>query len=210
MIKIHNLTKVFRKLTAIDNLCLEVRQGEIFGFLGPNGAGKTTLIKMLCGLLLPTSGEAFVGGYKLSAENDKIKQIIGLISDQPFIYPKLTGREFLEFVGNLYQVEESERNKMIPSYLEMFELSAVADELSETYSRGMQQKLVFASVLLHQPKIIFLDEPMVGLDPKSARLVKGILQRLAKEGITIFMSTHTLEMAEKSVPGLGSFNGESC
>lgn len=203
MIEINNLTKVFKKVTALDNLSLEVKQGEIFGFLGPNGAGKTTLIKILCGLLKPTGGEVSIGGYKLGKDDAKIKQIIGLISDNPFVYPKLTGREFLEFVGNLYFIPKSEQEKKIPDYLEMFELAAGADDLTETYSRGMQQKLVFASVLLHNPKVIFLDEPMVGLDPKSTRLVKEKLLHLAKDGITIFMSTHTLEIAEKICSRIG-------
>jgi ABC-2 type transport system ATP-binding protein len=203
MIKINNLTKKFGSLIAIDDLNLEIPKGEIFAFLGPNGAGKTTTIKIMCGLMKPTSGEVLIDGNDIQKEPVKVKQMIGLIPDHPFIYQKLTGREFLRFVGTLYKVPLAEQEEKIPELLEMFELSAWGDDLIEGYSHGMQQKLVMSGVLLHNPKVIFLDEPMVGLDPKSARLVKDIFLNLSQRGVTIFMSTHTLEIAEKLCHRIG-------
>ena len=197
MIKIINLTKNFGSMTAIDNLNLEIPQGEIFGFLGPNGAGKTTTIKIMCGLLKSTAGKVLINGFDIQEEPERTKQIIGLIPDHSFVYHKLTAREFLRFIGNLYKVSSVVQEEKIPELLEMFELTSSSNDLIESYSHGMQQKSVMAGVLLHNPKVIFLDEPMVGLDPKSARLVKEIFFNLAKRGVTIFMSTHTLEIAER-------------
>ncbi|MFH1783829.1 MAG: ABC transporter ATP-binding protein [bacterium] len=203
MLKLINLTKRFISLTAVDNLNLEIPKGEIFGFLGPNGAGKTTTIKIMCGLLKPTEGQVIIDGFDIQKEPEAAKQRIGLIPDNPFIYPKLTGREFLHFIGNLYKLPWHEQDEKIPELLAMFELTSWADDLIESYSHGMQQKLVMSGVLLHNPKIIFLDEPMVGLDPKSAKLVKEIFFNLSARGVTIFMSTHTLEIAEKMCHRIG-------
>ncbi len=203
MLQIINLTKTFGSLKAIDNLNLDIPEGEIFGFLGPNGAGKTTTIKIMCGLLKPTEGKVLIDGYDIQKEPEKAKQIIGLIPDHPFIYPKLTGREFLRFIGSLYRIPLKEQEEKIPELFNMFELNQWSDDLIESYSHGMQQKLVMSGVLLHNPKVIFLDEPMVGLDPKSARLVKEIFFNLSKRGVTIFMSTHTLEIAEKMCHRIG-------
>ncbi len=203
MLKIIDLSKTFGSIRAVDNLNLEIPQGEIFAFLGPNGAGKTTTIKIMCGLLKSTTGKVLINGYDIQEEPEKAKQIIGLIPDRPFIYHKLTAREFLRFIGNLYKVSPSEQEEKIPELVEMFELTDWIDDLIENYSHGMQQKLVMAGVLLHNPKVIFLDEPMVGLDPKSARLVKEIFFNLSKRGVTIFMSTHTLEIAEKLCHRIG-------
>jgi len=203
MIKTLNLTKRFGHLTAVDNLNLEIPAGEIFGFLGPNGAGKTTTIRILTGLLKPTSGQALVGGYNIQKEPEKAKKIIGLVPDQPFLYQKLTGGEFLNFVADLYEVPLEVKKRRIPELLSLFEINEWKDVLIEECSHGMQRKLVMASVLLHNPKVIFLDEPLVGLDPKAARLVKRIFQELSQRKVTIFMSTHTLEIAEKLCHHIG-------
>ncbi len=203
MIKATNLTKKYDKITALDDLNLDIGDGEIFGLLGPNGAGKTTAVKIFTGLLKPTAGEVIVGGYDIQKEPQKTKKIFGLVPDNPFIYKKLTGYEYLNFVGDLYDVPGDVREKKINEYLEMFELTGQRNDLIENYSHGMQQKIVFSSVLLHNPSVIFLDEPMVGLDPKGARLVKEILFELSKRNVTIFMCTHTLEIAEKVCHRIG-------
>ena len=203
MIKTINLTKRFGRLNAVDNLNLDIPAGEIFGFLGPNGAGKTTTIRILTGLLKPTSGQALVGGYDIQKEPEKAKKIIGLIPDQPFLYQKLTGGEFLNFVADLYEIPLEVKKRRIPELLSLFEINEWENVLIENYSHGMQRRLVMASVLLHNPKVIFLDEPLVGLDPKAGRLVKRIFQELSQRKVTIFMSTHTLEIAEKLCQRIG-------
>jgi ABC-2 type transport system ATP-binding protein len=196
-IKTTGLTKKFGALTAVDNLDIEIGFGEIFAFLGPNGAGKTTTVKLLTGLLRPTSGSASIAGFDIQKNPLEAKQAIGLVSDEPFVYQYLTGFEFMRFVGDIYAVPVGEQRARIPELLEMFELKDWSGELIETYSHGMKQKLVIASVLLHNPKVLVLDEPLVGLDPKSARLVKDILLKLSERGVAVFMCTHILEIAEK-------------
>jgi len=193
VIKLTNLTKKFKDKIAVDDINLEISSGEIFGILGPNGAGKTTTIKMISGLLKPTSGNINVCGFDIQKHPISAKKIIGLLPDTPFVYQKLTGREFLEFICGIYEVG----CEKIDEYLELFELKNAADELVESYSHGMQQKLVLAGILIRDPKVILLDEPLVGLDPKSARLVKNIYNEQSKKGTTIFLSTHILELAEK-------------
>jgi ABC-2 type transport system ATP-binding protein len=195
MIKLINLTKLYGKLTAVDSINLEVAQGEVFGFLGPNGAGKTTTIKMMTGLLQPTSGSAFIGGYDVQQEPLKAKFITGFIPDRPFLYEKLTATEFMHFVSKLYDMEDAK--KRISGLLDLFGLKEWADELVENFSHGMKQRLVMASALLHKPQVLVVDEPMVGLDPRGARLVKDIFKDLASRGVTVFMSTHTLEIVEQ-------------
>jgi ABC-2 type transport system ATP-binding protein len=202
-IETFKLTKNYGQTQALVNLELKVKKGSIFALLGPNGAGKTTTVKLLTGLLRPSSGYSLVSGINIEEKPQQAKQIIGLVSDQPFIYPYLTGFEFMRFVGDIYSVNQEEQKTKIPELLEMFELLGSANELVETYSHGMKQKLVFASVLLHKPEILFLDEPLVGLDPKSARLVKDILLKLSQKGVTIFMCTHVLEIAEKLASMVG-------
>lgn len=203
MIRTVNLTKRFGHLIAVDNLNLDIPAGEIFGFLGPNGAGKTTTIRILTGLLKPTSGQALVGGYDIQKEPERAKKIIGLVPDRPFLYQKLTGGEFLNFVADLYEVPLEVKRRRIPEFLSLFEINEWKDVLIEDYSHGMQRRLIMASVLLHNPKVIFLDEPLVGLDPKAGRLVKSIFQELSQRKVTIFMSTHTLEIAEKLCHRIG-------
>jgi len=203
MIRTINLTKRFGQLNAVDNLNLEISPGEIFGFLGPNGAGKTTTIRLLTGLLRPTSGRALVGGYDIQKEPEKAKKIIGLVPEHPFLYQKLTGREFLNFVAELYEIPMEVKKKRIPELLSLFEISEWENMLMESYSHGMQRRVLMASVLLHDPKVIFLDEPLVGLDPRAGRLVKRLFQELSQRKVTIFMSTHTLEIAEKLCQRIG-------
>ncbi len=206
MIETINLTKKFKKLTAVKNLNLNVKNGEIYGFLGPNGAGKTTTIKMICGLLAPTSGRVKIDGIDLAENPIEAKSRIGLIPDTPNVYPKLSGREFLYFVADIYDVPRKKARKRAEEIFEMFDLKDKADELIETYSHGMKQKIVIGAALIHDPSVIVLDEPTVGLDPKSAKLVKDLLRALADKGKTVFMSTHILEIAERMCDRVGIIN----
>lgn len=203
MIRIRGLVKRFGSLEAVKKLDLSVPPGEIFGFLGPNGAGKTTTVRMLCGLIKPTEGRIVVAGFDMAERAIEAKRAVGLVPDEPFVYPKLSGAEYLRFIGELYGVPLPEARRRIPELLEMFELGGWGGELVESYSHGMRQKLVIAGVLLHQPKVLLLDEPMVGLDPKSARMTKDIFLTLAARGTTIFMCTHILEIAEKLCDRIG-------
>jgi ABC-2 type transport system ATP-binding protein len=198
MIKLINLTKEYKGLRAVDNISLEVRKGLIFGFLGPNGAGKTTTIKMMAGVLAPTAGRIIINGLDLAQTPSAVKQIVGFIPDRPFLYEKLTGLEFLHFIAALYRLDRRPSLKRrISELLELFDLSHWQEELIESYSHGMSQRLVMCAALLHEPKVLIVDEPMVGLDPKAARLVKNIFRDQARYGGTIFMSTHSLEVAQE-------------
>jgi ABC-2 type transport system ATP-binding protein len=205
-IEVQGLTKTFGALTAVNGLNLSIPPGEIFAFLGPNGAGKTTTVKLMGGVLRPTSGSVTIAGFDVAKEPMQAKQVCGFVAEQPFIYPQLTGFEFMRFVGDLYKVPAEEQEKKIPELLSMFELSEWSGSLIESYSHGMKQKLVLASTLLHKPQVLFLDEPLVGLDPKSARLVKDIFQELAHRGVAIFMCTHVLEIAERLAHRVGIIN----
>ncbi len=203
MIKIENLTKTFGACKAVDALSLEVAPGEIFGFLGPNGAGKTTTVKILSGIMKPTSGRVLVGGFDIVNDPLAAKRALAYIPDEPFVYPKLTGFEFLRFIGDVYTVPYEEQRRRIPELLELFELSAQGGELLEAYSHGMKQKLLIASVLLRKPRVVLFDEPTVGLDPKSIRRFKQLLLDIAGQGAAVFMCTHILDMAEKLCTSLG-------
>ena len=194
MIKLTNLTKLYGSLTAVNAINLEVKAGEIFGFLGPNGAGKTTTIKMMAGLLQPTGGSVAIGGFDVQKDPLKAKAITGFIPDRPYLYEKLTAGEFMRFIAELYTMPSADGR--IDELLGLFGLSDWAGELVENFSHGMKQRLVMASSLLHRPKVLVVDEPMVGLDPRGARLVKDLFKDLASQGVTIFMSTHTLEIVE--------------
>jgi ABC-2 type transport system ATP-binding protein len=207
VIEIEGLTKRYGAHTAVAGLDLKVEPGEIFGFLGPNGAGKTTTVKCVTGLLKPTTGRIRVAGFDVATQTLDAKRAMGLVPDEPFVYPKLTGVEYLRFVGELYGAPLDAMRARIPDLLEMFELGPWGGELVESYSHGMRQKLVLAGILLHDPKVLILDEPMVGLDPKSGRLVKDIFLRLAQRGTTIFMCTHVLEIAEKLCDRVGIMIG---
>lgn len=206
MIELIELTKRFGQLVAVDHINLHVKEGEIFGFLGPNGAGKTTTIKMLAGLLKPTSGRALIDGYDVVAHPMEAKRVVGFIPDQPFLYEKLTGVEFLKFMGSLFGMKKDEIQPGISDLLGLFELDGWGEELIESYSHGMKQRLVMSAALLHNPKLIIVDEPMVGLDPKGINLVKRIFRQKSEEGVTIFLSTHTLEIAQQLCHRLGIIN----
>ena len=203
MIRTEELTKKFGNIIAVDNLNLPVNEGELFCFLGPNGAGKTTTIKMLMGTSVPTKGKAYINGIDVYKEPVKAKALIGYVSDQPNLYEKLTAVEFLAFIADIYGLDKVKARKTSMQLLEVFELADRANELVGSFSHGMKQKVVFSAALLHEPKVLFLDEPMVGLDPKSARMIKDILRDLCRKGSTVFMSTHILEIAERMADRVG-------
>ena len=203
MIVTKNLRKEFGDNVAVANLNLHIKEGEFFCFLGPNGAGKTTTIKMLTGLIRPTSGTATLGGFDIAKEPVEAKKLIGYIPDHPFLYEKLTGREFMRFVAGLYKMPRTETDETADELLNTFELGKVADQLIENYSHGMRQKLSFASCFLHEPKVLIVDEPWVGLDPKNIRFVKDYLKARTREGLTVLMSTHTLAIAEEIADRIG-------
>lgn len=205
MIRIENLTKKFGDLTAVDSLSLEIPKGEFFAFLGPNGAGKTTTIKLVVGLLKPTCGNVFICGYNIQDDYLKAKSLISYIPDFPFLYDKLTGREFLDFIANLYSGDNRQNNLVSVVNELLFEFGIEKDQhnLIEHYSHGMKQKLVFTAAFMHNPKVLIIDEPMVGLDPHSSRVVKKILRQKSKQGVTIFLSTHTLSVAEETADRIG-------
>jgi len=208
MIQTEHLTKHFGKKFAVSDLSLDIPEGTFFCFLGPNGAGKTTTIKMLTGLLQPSEGRALVGGLDVSREPVATKRLLGYVPDHPFLYDKLTGREFMRLVAGLYQIAEQDYQRDCERLLEMFEIARVADQLIEDYSHGMRQKLSFASCFLHQPRVIIVDEPWVGLDPKNIRFVKDFLKEKTRtEGLTVFMSTHTLSIAEEIADLIGIIHG---
>ncbi len=203
MLEIKNVTKKFGSFTAVNNLNLHVKTGDFFGFLGQNGAGKTTTIKMISGLYNPTSGNIFIDGFDIYKEPIKAKSLIGYIPDQPFIYEKLTGREFLFFSGGLYSIEKNKLKKKIDEIIEKLEIGDWVDKRTEEYSQGMKQRITIASSLLHDPKLLVVDEPMVGLDPQSALIVKNILKEKANNGAAVFMSTHSLNVAEEICTRIG-------
>lgn len=203
MISLQNIRKTFGPKVAVADLTLDIPAGELFAFLGPNGAGKTTTIKMMVGLLRPDRGQVRIGPWDLLSHPREAKLETGYVPDQPFLYEKLTGREFLEFVASLYGLGAKQTEQRIAQQIEAFGLGDFVDQLAESYSHGMKQRLVFASALLHDPPVLVVDEPMVGLDPRSMRLVKDILRERVRNGKTIFMSTHTLAIAEEIADRIG-------
>jgi ABC-2 type transport system ATP-binding protein len=203
MIQIQNLTKKFGDFTAVDHLTLKVNAGEFFGFLGPNGAGKTTTIKVMTGLYAPTSGEVRINDHDIQRESLKAKERLGYVPDMPFLYDKLTGREFLFFKGGLFGIDKRILQSKIRDIVDRFEMSDWVDKRTEDYSQGMRQRLTIAATLLHDPKVIIIDELMVGLDPRSARIVKDALKEHAHAGGAVFMSTHSLPTAEELCTRIG-------
>ncbi len=198
MIRLINLSKRYKSLRAVDGINLEIKQGSRFGFLGPNGAGKTTTIKMMAGVLMPSDGQIIINGHDLAKDPVPAKNCVGFIPDRPFLYEKLTGLEFLHFVAGLYGLTKNgELNLRINELLDLFGLARWGEELIEGYSHGMKQRLVMCGALVHQPKVLIVDEPMVGLDPQGARLVKNIFNTLVENGATLFMSTHSLDVAQE-------------
>jgi ABC-2 type transport system ATP-binding protein len=197
MIRCVALRKTYGRVVAVDDVDLEIDAGEVFGFLGPNGAGKTTTIRMMVGILAPTSGTVVLGGYDIREAPEAAKALTGYVPDQPSLYEKLTGLEFLRFAGGLYGVERDDLEARTADLLEEFGLVERAHELIETYSHGMKQRLTVAAALIHRPKILILDEPMVGMDPQGALALRRLLTGLAASGVTIFLSTHSLGVAEE-------------
>jgi len=203
LINLDHLTKYYGNLLVLNNLTLNIQKGEFFGFLGPNGAGKTTTIKILTGLTKPSSGRVMIDGFDVVREPLKTKSIVGLIPDNPYMYEKLTGREMLRLVGVIFRMSLNSIAKKTEELIEMFGLTLYRDELIESYSHGMRKKLAISMALIHDPKVLVIDEPMVGLDPQGSKLVRDIFKGLHKNGVTIFMSTHILEEAERLCDRIG-------
>ena len=197
MIAVEHLVKQYGRFTAVDDISLDVPPGEIHGFLGPNGAGKTTTLRMIAGLLKPTSGRVVVNGHNVALEPEQAKSSLGFIPDRPFIYEKLTAGEFLRFHAGLYGMSDRDIEARIKEMLEIFELGKWQNELVESFSHGMKQRLVMSAAFLHRPKAVLVDEPMVGLDPRGARLIKDVFRLMTRNGVAILMSTHTLEVAQE-------------
>src|SRR5687767_748364 len=206
MIRITALAKHFGALRAVDGLDLDIPQGEFFAFLGPNAAGKTTTIKMIAGLLKPTSGSAIIGGYDIQKEPEKAKAQLAYVPDFPFLYDKLTANEFMHFVGDVFRMDKNTIDARIDELFEVFHLTDYYHEITENLSHGTRQRLVIASALLHDPKILVIDEPMVGLDPRHARIVKQVLRKRSEDGMTVFLSTHQLGVAEEVADRIGIIN----
>lgn len=203
MIELRGVTKKFGSLTAVDDITLSVPQGEFFGFLGPNGAGKTTTIKMMAGLFAPTSGQIIINGYDVVKNPLEAKMSTSYVPDLPFLYDKLTGREFLYFIGGLYKMEKKAVTQKIQELIEHFEIGDWVDKRTEDYSQGMRQRVTIAASLVHEPNVLIIDEPMVGLDPRSSKIVRETLKQKIREGLSIFMSTHSLPTAEELCDRIG-------
>jgi len=197
MVAVHDPVKTYGAFTAVNGVSLDVRPGEIHGFLGPNGAGKTTTIRMIAGLLKPTSGRILVNGHDLAADPERAKAALGFIPDRPFLYEKLTAGEFLRFHGGLYGLDGPGVGDRVREMLDVFELKRWENELVESFSHGMKQRLVMCAAFLHRPQAVLVDEPMVGLDPRGARLIKDVFRTMSGRGVAILMSTHTLEVAQE-------------
>ena len=202
-IALAGVRKCYDRTVAVNNLTLEIRQGELFAFLGPNGAGKTTTIKMIVGLLRPNRGDVYVCGHHVGTNGLAAKARLAYVPDQPFLYEKLSGREFLYFVAEMYDIPEDRRDRKLASLIRRLDISEFLDELTESYSHGMKQKVVLAAALLHDPSVLVIDEPMVGLDPRTIRDVKDLFVEHTRGGGTIFMSTHTLDIAEAVADRIG-------
>ena len=203
MIEPSNLTKDFGTTLAVKNLSLHVDAGEIYGFIGPNGAGKTTTIRMMGGIIEPTAGSIIIDDINMRKDPVAAKKIIGFVPDRPFLYEKLTGMEFIKFISDLYDVNPASLSRRAEELLKQFALWDWADEIIEAYSHGMKQRLIIAAALMHDPKVMVIDEPMVGLDPAAVRMVKDILKNLSARNVTIFISTHTLSIAEDLCDRIG-------
>jgi ABC-2 type transport system ATP-binding protein len=207
VISVESLVKTFGGFRAVDGVSLDVAAGEIHGFLGPNGAGKTTTIRMIAGLLKPSSGRVTIAGHDLGREPEAAKRSLGFIPDRPYLYEKLTASEFLRFHGGLYGLEGSALEARAAELLALFELSSWAHELVESFSHGMKQRLVMCAAFLHRPQAVLVDEPMVGLDPRGARLIKEVFRAMSGRGVAILMSTHTLEVAEQMCDRISIIQG---
>ena len=203
MIELDQVTKKYGSKTAVLDLSLAIGRGELFAFLGPNGAGKTTTIKIMCGLLFPTAGRVAIGGLDLASHGKEARQLISYVPDQPFLYEKLTGREVLQFVAQMYGMPPARARDRMEYMIELFSLQDFVDDLTQNYSHGMRQRTVFAAALLHEPDVLIVDEPTVGLDPRSVRLLKDLLRREAGRGATVFLSSHSLDVVEELADRIG-------
>jgi ABC-2 type transport system ATP-binding protein len=203
VIEVRGLRKSYGTVEAVAGVDLEVHAGEVFAFLGPNGAGKTTTIKMLCGLLFPTTGVIRIAGFDLEHQGEEARQRISYVPDTPFLYEKLTGREVLRFIAGMYHMPASQAAQRIDAMIELFSLESFVDDLTQNYSHGMRQRTVFAAALLHEPMVLIVDEPTVGLDPRSIRLLKDVLRNETKRGATVFLSTHSLDIAQELSDRIG-------
>lgn len=203
MLRIENLTKKFGPFAAVDDISLNILKGDLYAFLGENGAGKTTTIKIIAGLYSPTSGKVFIDNVNVQTDPVTAKSYIGYIPDQPFLYDKLTGREFLYFSGGLYNLNKQYIKEKIKKYVDFLQIGSWIDKKTEEYSQGMKQRITIASALLHDPRLLILDEPTIGLDPQSAVIVKNLLRKKASEGTAVFMSTHSLPVAEEICNRIG-------
>ncbi|HLW65649.1 MAG TPA: ABC transporter ATP-binding protein [Gemmataceae bacterium] len=203
MIELSNVSKRYGTKVAVEDLNLQIQPGELFAFLGPNGAGKTTTIKMICGLLFPTSGTIRVGGLDMRTQGDQARLLISYLPDVPYLYEKLTGREFLQFIADMYGLDRATALQKMDEVIAQFELDDFVDDLTERYSHGMRQRTVFTSALLHNPKVLIVDEPTVGLDPASVRKLKNILLDQVRTGTTVFLSTHSLDIVQELATRIG-------
>ena len=203
MIQIEHVTRKYGAKVAVDDLTLTIQPGELFAFLGPNGAGKTTTIKMMVGLLQPTTGTLRLAGFDVQQDHRAAKRSLGYVPDEPYLYEKLSGREFLQFTADMHALDPGQAQRRIEAQIKQFELAEFIDDLAETYSHGMKQRVAFAASLLHEPAVLVVDEPMVGLDPRSVRLVKDLLRAKAMQGMTVFMSTHLLSVAQELADRVG-------
>lgn len=203
MIEIENVSKRYGTKIAVRDLTLTIPQGELFAFLGPNGAGKTTTIKMMCGLLFPTEGSIRIGGFDLGKDGRKARQLVSYVPDQPYLYEKLTGREIMQFISEMYGMDPNHARQRIEEMIELFNLSSFVDDLTEHYSHGMRQRTVFAAALLHEPRVLIVDEPTVGLDPRGIRQLKDLLRGEANKGVTVFLSTHSLDIVQELADRIG-------
>jgi ABC-2 type transport system ATP-binding protein len=203
MISIQHLNKSFGAVRAVNDLCLDIPEGELFCFLGPNGAGKTTTIKMLTGLLRPDSGTILIGSHDIRQQPVEAKRIMGYIPDMPFLYDRLTPVEFLKFVAGLYNISFSDLDVRIEDSLHQFGLEGVRNALISELSHGMRQRLLYIATFIHNPKVIFIDEPLIGLDPHSIRMIKDVLRAKVRDGMTILLTTHILALAEDIADRIG-------
>jgi len=206
MIQLNKISKSFDGVHAVRNLSLTVKKGEIFGLVGPNGAGKTTTIRIMTGLLHPDEGSVSMGSYSIINEPIKAKSILGYVPDRAFLYEKLTAREFLKFIASLYNIEKTEALRRIETLTEIFGIRDIEDELIESFSQGMRQRLLFASALIHDPEVLLIDEPFMGLDPFGVRMLKGFIRDLSARGVTVFLVTHSLHIAEEVCHKVGFIN----
>src|SRR4051812_27277342 len=206
MILLDRVSKHYGTKKAVDDLSLDIKAGELFAFLGPNGAGKTTTIKMMCGLLFPTTGRVLLGGFDMQRDGDRARPLLSYVPDQPYLYEKLTGREFLQFIADMYGLPADYARERITAVVQMFALESFVDDLTERYSHGMRQRTVFAAALVHEPKILIVDEPTVGLDPHSVRQLKDLLRQQANQGTTVFLSSHSLDVVEELADRIAVIN----